>query len=512
MRNLPLVLGFLFLLRTAAQADEGIPTPVIQAIKAATVFVKVKVEGRSGSGSGFVVKTDGADAYVVTNHHVIEPKLVELLMVPDRRPGVRPPVPRRSIGPRPTPHAVPPSYTPRFIVHSFKNAEATVVFYSGTKNEQAISAQVLAADPERDLAVLKVCSVTKLPKPIECPLEPELTETMPISHSAFPTARSLATSKSSPAITIGKGSVSSLRLGDDGELALVQIDGSLNPGNSGGPVVDSQGRLVGVAVATIKNSSGIGLAIPAQVSQMLEGRLGKVFLHASRDDDGVLTIQVEAGLIDPFHQIKSVTLRYLDAGRVARQAQAQRAAGRLAGLPHLAAENREPVGRREDTSQEKRHASDHLAPGRLRRRQRQAGRHRQRNGDRRAQGRGGSQDQGRQLACDRFARIARRRLAAGFLSQFPGSTSSRLRGRTVANRKGPERTGGRFQVGRYGPAIYATLKLDWIKPQKPHPEVPRPWKWSCWRTAMPLRSHAARLLKTWGTPQSIPCEKSVEGS
>ena len=30
---------------------------------------------------------------------------------------------------------------------------------------------------------------------------------------------------------------------------LVEIDGSLNPGNRGGPVVDEQGRLVGVSVA-----------------------------------------------------------------------------------------------------------------------------------------------------------------------------------------------------------------------------------------------------------------------
>jgi hypothetical protein len=49
----------------------------------------------------------------------------------------------------------------------------------------------------------------------------------------------------------------------------------MNPGNSGGPIVNSRGELIGVVVATIRNSSGIGLAIPAaQLRRMFQGRLG----------------------------------------------------------------------------------------------------------------------------------------------------------------------------------------------------------------------------------------------
>lgn len=324
MRTLFSALLLLVLFGTVARADEGLSPELVHAVKAATVFVKVKVEGESCSGSGFVVKTDGDRAYVITNHHVIEPKLVELLMVPDRRPTI--PSPRHSIGPRPpyhvphhipqpSPYSAPPSYTPRVIVHSYKNAAVTVVFYSGTKSEQAVSAQVLAADPEHDLAALEVSGVKQLPEPIDY-REPKLAETMPICTFGFPYGEVLSTSKGSPAITIGKGSISSLRMDDDGDLALVQIDSALNPGNSGGPVVDTRGRLVGVAVATIKNSSGIGLVIPArEVSRMLAGRLGKVHLHATEDEEGLVWVHTEAALIDPFHKIKSATLRYTDGSR-----------------------------------------------------------------------------------------------------------------------------------------------------------------------------------------------------
>ncbi len=78
-----------------------------------------------------------------------------------------------------------------------------------------------------------------------------------------------------------------------------------------------RGKLVGVAVATIRDSTGIGLTIPSQhLFHMLQGRVGKAHLHASQDDDGILTIHVDVNLIDPLGKIKSVTLRYLPANKV----------------------------------------------------------------------------------------------------------------------------------------------------------------------------------------------------
>src|SRR5205085_10448224 len=65
----------------------------------------------------------------------------------------------------------------------------------------------------------------------------------------------------------------SIRLDENDAVVYVQIDGALNPGNSGGPVVDPEGRLLGIAVASIRGSSGIGLAIPVKhLTQLLEGK------------------------------------------------------------------------------------------------------------------------------------------------------------------------------------------------------------------------------------------------
>ena len=53
-------------------ADGSLPPDVLDKLKAATVFVKVVTPRGVSSGSGFVLRKDAGDAYIVTNHHVVE--------------------------------------------------------------------------------------------------------------------------------------------------------------------------------------------------------------------------------------------------------------------------------------------------------------------------------------------------------------------------------------------------------------------------------------------------------
>ncbi|MBI2806216.1 MAG: trypsin-like peptidase domain-containing protein [Planctomycetes bacterium] len=287
-------------LASSAAAQEKISSDTLAEIKRATVFVKVKAQGREGSGSGFVVKVDGNTALVVTNHHVVEPKIqIEIPTGPSiRRPGF----------------PVPPSWTPRWLQTTLKNAAVTLVLESGTKTERSFKAELLAVDPQRDLAILRISDVKNLPKPIDFSRTPKLSETMSVYTFGFPFGNVLAASKGNPAITVGKAAISSLRNDDNGDLAVVQIDGNLNPGNSGGPVVDSRGQLIGVAVATIRNSSGIGLTIPAaEVGKMFQGRLGTFHVMATPPENGATRLRVEVAVIDPLGKISSVDLYCLPA-------------------------------------------------------------------------------------------------------------------------------------------------------------------------------------------------------
>ncbi len=265
-RVLPLSL-ILWSLALPLRGDDAIPAKTLADIKGATAFIKLKAGPLQATGSGFLIKADGTTGYVVTNHHVVV----------HNAPGL----------PKP---------------------QLTVVFHSGTKNELVSPAELLASDSDRDLAVLKVMDVKELPTPLDLTPKVDLVETLPVFMFGFPFGQALSLTKGHPAITVGKGTISSIRLNDREEVGVVQIDGDLNPGNSGGPVVDGKGRLVGVAVARVRGTR-IGLAIPpAELSRMLNGRVSALGTKVTRINETTSDVEVNVTLIDPLNKIKEVTV------------------------------------------------------------------------------------------------------------------------------------------------------------------------------------------------------------
>jgi len=218
------------LLACAARAAD-LTRGSVARIKKATVFVQVTraslIDGEeaTSSGSGFVVDARG---YIATCYHVVGP--VALSERPDA--GAR-------------------------VASAVTKIE--VLFDSGRRSQRTLEAVVVAVDKERDLALLGVARAG-LPALALCEDEPY--ETMRAWTFGFPLGRTFSVIQRGPEITASSGSVSALRHDDRDELTSIQIDAAVNPGNSGGPLVDASGEVLGVVARKI-GATRLNFAIPA---------------------------------------------------------------------------------------------------------------------------------------------------------------------------------------------------------------------------------------------------------
>ncbi|HEX5400431.1 MAG TPA: serine protease, partial [Verrucomicrobiae bacterium] len=100
-----------------------------------------------------------------------------------------------------------------------------------------LNAVVVRIDREQDLALLK------LPGTSYPAVELNLTAPASVGSVVYVIGPPL---NGNPEFTIGKGVISAYREGSDGQAQLIQTDATSNSGNSGGPMLDQSGRVIGI--------------------------------------------------------------------------------------------------------------------------------------------------------------------------------------------------------------------------------------------------------------------------
>jgi S1-C subfamily serine protease len=180
---------------------------VVRKVGPAVLTVSGQEENRSGTGSGFLITPDG---FALTNSHV---------------------------------------------VHGRRKLKAT------TEEGDTLGADLIGDDPATDLALIRLAA-RDLPY-----TELGQSEALQVGQLVIAVGNPFGFRS-----TVSTGVVSAVgrsMRGQEGRLIenIVQHTAPLNPGNSGGPLVDSRGGVVGVNTAIIAFAQGLGFAVPGNTAR-----------------------------------------------------------------------------------------------------------------------------------------------------------------------------------------------------------------------------------------------------
>ncbi|KGX84111.1 S1C family serine protease [Pontibacillus marinus] len=203
---------------SVVQAVEKASDAVVGVVKYAQSSL-LSENSKAGTGSGVIYKKEDGEAYVVTNHHVIE------------------------------------------------NAQSLeVILSSGDK----VKAELLGSDPLTDLAVLKI-SADKVKQVAQFGSSEDLKVGETAIAIGNPLGMKFAGSVTKGIIS-GKERTMPVDLNKDGNVDwktdVLQTDAAINPGNSGGALVNIQGEVIGINSMKIAKEQveGLGFAIPTSTA------------------------------------------------------------------------------------------------------------------------------------------------------------------------------------------------------------------------------------------------------
>lgn len=207
-------------------------------------------------------------------------------------------------------------FTNSHVVH---NAEIIKVkLYDGSGR----SATLIGEDPDTDLAILKISEADFTPAKLGD------AEILKIGQLVIAIGNPLGFQH-----TVTAGVVSALGRTLEGQTgrmmdSMIQTDAALNPGNSGGPLINTDGEVVGVNTATIRGAQGLCFAISITTAKEIANQLIR-FGKVKRAYLGVVMQQIDlVPKLRAIHQLPNKQALFISA--VADGSPAQKA-GILSG-------------------------------------------------------------------------------------------------------------------------------------------------------------------------------------
>src|SRR5205823_10427374 len=152
-----------------------------------------------------------------------------------------------------------------------------------------VEARIIGSDPEIDLALLKI--------------EVKGLQTLPIGDYSKLRQGEVVFAFGSPeglqdSVTMGVVSAAARQPDPDSPMVFIQTDAPINPGSSGGPLVNVDGELVGINTFILTEgggNEGLGFAIPSATIAFAYPQLRK-YGHVHRGETGLALQAITPGL------------------------------------------------------------------------------------------------------------------------------------------------------------------------------------------------------------------------
>lgn len=252
--------------RVIREGDSLTAAEIVKKVKPSVVGIvsNISKDGfvGQGSGSGVIMSADG---YVVTNQHVID-----------------------------------------------SATSISVIFEDGTE----YGAKVIGQDRKADLAVLKI-EATGL-SPAEFGDSDSLNVGDPVVAIGNPTGLELFGTTTAGIISAINRNVTI----EDRVMTLLQTDAAINRGNSGGPLINQYGQVIGINSAKLADGEieGLGFAIPTSIAVPVVDNLLQYGYVKDRPVIGITGMDISASISNYYDLPQGVLIKKVTAGSGAQAA------------------------------------------------------------------------------------------------------------------------------------------------------------------------------------------------
>lgn len=132
-----------------------------------------------------------------------------------------------------------------------------------TKDGESYPAKVLARDPVQDIAIIKIEGPDPFPF-----VKFGGSKNLQIGQTVIAIGNALGEFRNTVSVGVISGLGRTITASDGGEFVetiedVIQTDAAINKGNSGGPLLNLAGEVIGVNTATVLDAQNIGFAVPS---------------------------------------------------------------------------------------------------------------------------------------------------------------------------------------------------------------------------------------------------------